>query len=342
MTAVSPKAFFYEVPWLCGDEAIMDYLYINGTTKIWDANEVLCSPGDTAEGIYILVAGLIKMQYDPSDEMLTLLKNYGALPIKDFLNNKRFKEKHEEYVLMGNTIGEIAVLTGRPHSCTIVAAVPSQTYIIPTDAINAAMHLSADPIEGLAARLWKYISWNLCRSILSETPVYQNASQDQLNLILYRGVVPNLNCYEILVLSELVEFIIIIEGLVVDHNTREIYTAPCFLPRTVHKIIIPDCSNIKLNINIVTKLMMFPIKGIDASEMMMEEQRISDLVPHPKSDCIVKISPMVKIKKRVNIKSQMKRIQSKIPNTVSSRFYPGEAGDSNLKSISRMVETTAI
>ncbi|XP_017771554.1 PREDICTED: LOW QUALITY PROTEIN: sodium/hydrogen exchanger 10-like [Nicrophorus vespilloides] len=290
-----PKSIFFEVPWIYEDDTIIHFLYNKVTTKIWDAGDIICKQGETAEGVFILVAGkfcfrsnrcvdlmslricLFKIKYVPVDEYLALMNNYGLLPIKDFLKNTRFKEIQDEYLMMGNSLGELSVLTNRPYSSTIIADAPSQAFIIPAKVMNEAIDISCDPVNGLAARLWKYITFILARRVMQDTPMYVSYSESKLNVILNRSFVPDLSCYRMVVLSELVEDVILIQGLIVDNNTREIYTAPCYVPRSVQKMLLPSASTM-MHVQFCTKLIIIPVKDADQYETMEKIQILSELV----------------------------------------------------------------
>lgn len=54
-----PKVIFQEVAWMAGDEAIIDFLYEHVHTKIFDPGDVIFTEGQLADGIYIVVTGVV-------------------------------------------------------------------------------------------------------------------------------------------------------------------------------------------------------------------------------------------------------------------------------------------
>lgn len=61
-----PKVMFKEVPWMADDEEIANFLYENVVTKIFDQGDVVCTDGEMADGIYIIVTGkncIIKINF---------------------------------------------------------------------------------------------------------------------------------------------------------------------------------------------------------------------------------------------------------------------------------------
>lgn len=52
-----PKVIFKEVPWMGGEENIINFLYENVITKKFDPRDSVCKEGKAAEGIYVVVTG---------------------------------------------------------------------------------------------------------------------------------------------------------------------------------------------------------------------------------------------------------------------------------------------
>lgn len=52
-----PKVVFQEVPWMASDETIIEFLYENVHTKVFDPGDIVCAEGKTADGIFIIVTG---------------------------------------------------------------------------------------------------------------------------------------------------------------------------------------------------------------------------------------------------------------------------------------------
>lgn len=75
-----------------------------------------------------------------------------------------------------------------------------------------------------------------------KAPSYRSYDQDKIKFILERSFVPNLSHYKVLVVSDMMEDIVVIEGVIVDFNTKEMYIAPCYLPRQVN-----NCSKTQKN-----------------------------------------------------------------------------------------------
>lgn len=92
--------------------------------------------------------GLMKLVYRPNKHVLSRLMEFGELPIVDCMSNARFEEGMEDYIVSGNSFGELGVLTGRPYNCTITAGTPCQAYILTHEVMKAAMGRNGDPVNG--------------------------------------------------------------------------------------------------------------------------------------------------------------------------------------------------
>ncbi|XP_017767912.1 PREDICTED: sodium/hydrogen exchanger 10-like [Nicrophorus vespilloides] len=329
LQSIPPKTLFYEIPWMVDEMFIVEYLYENVATKVWDAGDVICEIGDVAEGVFILVAGVLKVTYVPNTETLENMSIFGTLPIREILSNKRFNETQTEYLMMGNSMGELAVLTGRPYNCTVVSDTPSQTFFIPAPVLLEAIEMSKDPVDGLSPRLWKYITVNLAKNVLMDTHIYQSTSNEQLRTILGRAFVPNLAAYKMFVLSEMIEDIILIEGLIVDFNTREIYTAPLYIPRTVNKILLPSSESFSIENITKTILMIIPDKEADDYELMERSQAMSDLIANPPKHLLVHAS--VKNKTR-HIKNMLSTKRKRFGRKSSSSSQGSSRSSRSFKS----------
>lgn len=57
-----PKVIFQEIPWIADDKDIMEYLYENVRTSVFDTGDVICAEGQVSDGIYIVVTGILGLQ----------------------------------------------------------------------------------------------------------------------------------------------------------------------------------------------------------------------------------------------------------------------------------------
>ncbi|XP_044757843.1 sodium/hydrogen exchanger 10-like [Coccinella septempunctata] len=272
-----PKVIFQEIIWMADESHVIEFLFDHVTTKIYEPGDVIYSENQKPCGVIIIITGLFKMTYRPEKKVLDALKTYGLLPVIDFISSSKFDKNIDDYIVSGNCIGELSYLTGRPYNATIVADTPSQVYVLPTHLLEDAAKLSPNLVKGLKARIWKYISIRLAVCILLKTPAYVACSQERLRSALERCFVPDLENFSIFVNNTMIEDIILIEGVVVDDNTKENFIAPCYIPRTAQRLLLVRNQIEELGITVLPKLLVIPSKEVDAEDIMDAEEDMSDM-----------------------------------------------------------------
>ncbi|KAK9881861.1 hypothetical protein WA026_018061 [Henosepilachna vigintioctopunctata] len=270
-----PKVIFQEVIWMGDETQIIDFLFKGVHTKIYEPGEAICVEGEKPPGIFIIITGLFKSTYIPNEPALEDLRSNGILPVVDYITSDKFHRTIEEYIVSGNCIGELSFLTGRPYNACVVADTPSQVYILPSDLLEKASQMSPDVARGFEARMWKYISLKLAVSILLTTPAYISSNQEKLRYALERCFVPNLRNIKVFMNNVMIEDIVLIEGVVTDCNTKDIYIAPCYIPRTVQKLSLAQSGSDTM-INLRTKLLIIPTKDVEPEDIMEAEEEIAE------------------------------------------------------------------
>ncbi|CAG9124714.1 unnamed protein product [Plutella xylostella] len=85
------------------------------------------------------------------------------------------------------------------------------------------------------------------------------------------------------------EDIVLIDGICQDMASREIFQAPCYIPRTVHRLAFPKSSKLSVsNACPETKLLIVPAKGSDELDIMEDEvdDAQCELVSNASSRCL--------------------------------------------------------
>lgn len=129
-------------------------------------------------------------------------------------------------------------------------------------------------------------------------PAYQTISQDQIKYALERAFVPDLRKYKIFAVTEIIEDIVLIRGVVIDYNTRNMFVAPCYIPRyvswqvhfslfrnplrnrTVQRLILSASSlmNAAFYGSSQTKMLIVPSKDVDEYDVMALAKETCELV----------------------------------------------------------------
>ncbi|RZC35365.1 sodium/hydrogen exchanger 10-like, partial [Asbolus verrucosus] len=283
---LTPRMIFNEVSWMGDDDEVINFLFENITNKKFDPGDTMCSEGDIAEGIYIVIAGLFLLNYTARKDVLDKLNDTGILPIVDYLSSTKFEECSQEYIIPGNTIGELAILTERPYNCFITAETYCQIFILPRDIVKKAMEMDPDPINGLQCRLWKSNCFRIAMPILMNVTAYRSLTVKNIAFAIERSFVPDISNMKMFVVSEMMEDVLLIEGVVVDANTRDMYIGPCYIPRSVQKLLLPKSSALNIDVEVETKLLIIPAKDFDEYDIMVNEEQISEMVRDSSSKCL--------------------------------------------------------
>ncbi|XP_044759610.1 sodium/hydrogen exchanger 11-like isoform X2 [Coccinella septempunctata] len=272
----SPKAFFEDILWLNDDETLTEYLYDNAQNKSFASQDVIIAKGEHADGIYMVISGLLNIEYEPEPSVLEKLERYGALPVIDFMTNMNFKAARREYIVAGNTFGEFSLLTRRPYACSIIADTSCEVMFLPEQCVRSAMNLDNDPVSGMECRIWKNVCRNMTLDILVNARPYRTTPLDEVRQCLDRCFVPKLSQFRALSRTEYIEDIIVIDGAVLDEKTRTYFVAPRHIPRSVQKIFLPGNEKFSLNTEIETKLVLVTIPDAKPEFIMEREKNLND------------------------------------------------------------------
>ncbi|XP_026320358.1 sodium/hydrogen exchanger 10-like isoform X3 [Hyposmocoma kahamanoa] len=148
----SPETQLRAVSWLQGNERVADFFLENSEIINYNINDILISRGDEPKGMYIVVSGLLEATYEPPAGEID-----EAIPNFEFFTDLKFDEPSQEYIVSGNAIGVLGVLTNRPYSYTVRCDSGVQAYYISMTVIKEAFNLAPHPIMGLEASMWREI-----------------------------------------------------------------------------------------------------------------------------------------------------------------------------------------
>uniref|UniRef100_A0A0A9XFR5 Sodium/hydrogen exchanger 10 n=9 Tax=Lygus hesperus TaxID=30085 RepID=A0A0A9XFR5_LYGHE len=258
ISATPPEEILKNIPWLRDDQENLTYLLQNAELTSYDYGDVLIHAGDDPVGIHLLVSGLLRSHYIPSTTTLQLNSKFGVLPNYDFFNNVKFDQPQESYVVSGSIIGEIGAVSGRRYDMTINCDTAVQVYYIPWEIVKQVVHESEDS-KIIMSKIWKAISIKIALNILLYNVVtFQGWAPEKLLLFLNKGFVPIIPEMISVVITTRVEIIILIEGLVMDKFSRTVYTAPVYIPKSMHEIILPEHPDWEYSTMIETRMLIIP------------------------------------------------------------------------------------
>ncbi|KAJ0171426.1 hypothetical protein K1T71_012976 [Dendrolimus kikuchii] len=302
----APETQLRAVSWLQGNERVADFFLENSEILHYNINDILISRGDEPKGLYILVSGLLEATYVPPDGDMD-----EGIPNYEFLTDLKFAEPSQDYIVSGNAVGVLGVLINRPYNYTVRCDSAVQAYYITLPIIKEAFNLAPHPIMGLEAAMWREIGIKLSMMILPCVPAYHGWASERLSMRLEHAFVPSLKAFKVFVVNELMEDIILIDGICQDMATREVFQPPCYVPRTVHRLIFPKSSQLMASNSCPeTKLLIIPAKETDELDIMEDEidDMQCELVSNASSRCLYH---KVARKLSTDSKGQMRRVRPK-------------------------------
>ncbi|XP_013161885.1 PREDICTED: sodium/hydrogen exchanger 10-like [Papilio xuthus] len=338
----TPETQLRAVSWLQGNERVADFFLENSEILNYNYNDVLLSRGDEPKGLYILVSGLLEATYEPPEEDLD-----EAIPNYEFITDLKFNEPSQDYIVSGNAIGVLGALTNRPYSYTVRCDTAVQAYFIKMPVVKEAFNLAPHPIMGLEAAMWREIGIKLSMMVLPGVPAYHGWSIERLSMRLEHAFVPCLRAFKIFVVNELMEDIVLIDGVCQDMATREVFQPPCYIPRTAHRLVFPKSSQLLVSGTCPeTKLLIVPAKDTDELDIMEDEidDMQCELVSNASSRCLYhKVSRRVSSESRAASVRRGRSKRRRAPRRVNYResvwgkqistaVMPGVASEKELNS----------
>ena len=172
-----------KLPWVNGDETLTRFLHFNSRLFNMAEGESADFDTDPTAGLYILVSGLIRVNWmigEPYGKLLqpvhtssqTSLHSYSQTILHDFLTT-------------GSTFGELALLTETPIVIDAVCETTVLMYHIQYESIQTALDWVTEP--SLEWRLWHIAAVRLSIPLLKALPSYYNSSLEDLKVLTDHG-----------------------------------------------------------------------------------------------------------------------------------------------------------
>ncbi|KPJ19714.1 hypothetical protein RR48_04686 [Papilio machaon] len=159
--------------------------------------------------------------------------------------------------------------------------------------------------------------------VLPGVPAYHGWSIERLSMRLEHAFVPCLRAFKIFVVNELMEDIVLIDGVCQDMATREVFQPPCYIPRTAHRLVFPKSSQLLVsNTCPETKLLIVPAKDTDELDIMEDEidDTQCELVSNASSRCLYhKVSRRVSSESRAASVRRGRSKRRRVPRRVNYR-----------------------
>lgn len=222
-----PENLLKNVSWLAGDMKLIDFIKARASLLHFDYGEVIVREGDESDGLFLIVSGLVKLYG------LSAFLDHDNPPVTAGIEEN---EVFEDYLTVGNVIGEMGVLTKKPRNATVTCETTVQVYFITAEDMNIAID-TFTLYPSLEYRLWRVVAIRIATPLIMEQMAFQGWTQEKVKLHLERGYLVDLvESHFQFNIDATLEDVILINGTAYNAHTREEIQSPCLIPRSVHKL----------------------------------------------------------------------------------------------------------
>ncbi|XP_071477800.1 sperm-specific sodium:proton exchanger-like [Diadema antillarum] len=223
-----PENLLKNVSWLSGDTKLINFIKARASLLHYDYGDVIVREGDPSDGLFLIVSGLVKL--------------FGRSAFLDHDNprssfsNEDDDQPFEDYLTVGNVIGEMGVLTNKPRNATVICETTVQVYFITAEDMQVAIDtFTLHP--SLEYRLWRVVAIRIATPLIMAQMTYQGWTQEKVKLHLERGYLADLpEMRYSFNIDATMEDLILVNGNAINAHTREEIKGPCIIPRSVHKL----------------------------------------------------------------------------------------------------------
>uniref|UniRef100_T1IFG6 Cyclic nucleotide-binding domain-containing protein n=1 Tax=Rhodnius prolixus TaxID=13249 RepID=T1IFG6_RHOPR len=143
----------------------------NAIFRHFDYGKYIIERGTDPSGLYIIVSGLVKLEYRPTDSTLMRLVVHGELPNCDHLATLEFQRPHDLILSRGTLLGELGIVTGRRFDMNVKCETFVEAYHISSKFLVKMFH-DADYSDVITGEIWASIGRHWASYLLKKTQPY--------------------------------------------------------------------------------------------------------------------------------------------------------------------------
>ena len=231
-----PTELLKNIHWVGKNRLLVDHLESHAQLVNLDFGDEVMDHGDAPNGIYIVVSGMLRVECREPAQLHEEIQRTGVLPNSEILTPSYEVTVLRDYVGAGNVIGEVGVLTGRRRDASVDCETAVQAYYISNEVMAEMQVKFGEGRENLEYMMWRSIAMRVAINVLMDQSQYQSWSQQKIKLYVEKCFLPKLDCMTTFTTVDLLEDVILIQGRAMNPHTREVFTAPTYVPRTVHQL----------------------------------------------------------------------------------------------------------
>ena len=231
-----PTELLKNIHWVGKNRLLVDHLESHAQLVNLDFGDKVMSHGDAPNGIYVIVSGMLRVECCEPAQLHEEIQVTGVLPNSEILAPSYEVSVLRDYVGAGNVIGEVGVLTGRRRDASVDCETAVQAYYISNEMMAEMQVKFGEGPENLAYMMWRSIAMRVAINVLMDQSQYQSWTQQKVKIYAEKCFLPKIDYMKTFTTVDLLEDVILIQGRAMNPHTREVFTAPTYIPRTVHQL----------------------------------------------------------------------------------------------------------
>lgn len=104
MSACTGAVTLANVPWMSvrhKHKELFEFIFEKTERLVYGKDDVISKTGDPPNGIYLIISGLVKIQYEPTFEMSVEREEYGIIPNTELFQDLTYDNEMEDYFSSG-------------------------------------------------------------------------------------------------------------------------------------------------------------------------------------------------------------------------------------------------
>nr|CAB3266352.1 sodium/hydrogen exchanger 10-like [Phallusia mammillata] len=240
-----PEDLLENIFWIRDDEKLLEFVKEHATCMDYDYGDVIMEEDDEADGIHIIVYGMIKLfgSLHGHIQHLNLTSAFSSKVPRITNGDDESSEdgglEQEDFLGSGNIIGEIGLLTGGKRTCTVTCETAVQTYFLSCEDMVSAF----EKFQDLKNKMWKVVAVRIGAPLYLEHLEYQAFGVEQIHLHLSKGYIEVLSeKHTTFFFTDTIMEVSVIHGCVATPMPRQqIIKAPELLQPEYEEIRVHDC-----------------------------------------------------------------------------------------------------
>ncbi|XP_064472024.1 uncharacterized protein LOC135386181 isoform X2 [Ornithodoros turicata] len=229
-TSYKPIAMLRVIPWIPSD-AIRQFLAIKIRPVSYSAGDIIVEQGEE-NPILLAYSGILKIEGEFEDQHDGVLPN-STSPL--FYFNEGY---FVDYVAAPACIGVLGLVSDAASITRVVAETQINAYVIPRARVLEAMSIFTRPPSFLY-HIWHHIARVVASLVLQTDTKYQTWPLEKISRRLESFLLPDLSeCNRFQLTSDIQEAVLV-QGIALDTETQDLYTAPVCLPSKPMRLVFP-------------------------------------------------------------------------------------------------------